>query len=205
VNWSFFFTKTKFMERLKTRSIGSLLVVIILVFSTQSLFAQNWLQGKRGIYSIGIGASQGFGLYNGYRGVTYSGLSVNASGEYKVHNYVGLGWQTGLNSYFTPYNNRYGAVRTLEIPIAIRANFHILEVTKARVKDRLDVYAGMTLGGGPAFYTGPNASDIPSGDRVYGILHFGPQFGVRFWPVKKVAIFGELGWGVTFANVGVSF
>lgn len=199
------------MDKLKLSRVSHWLPVIILLCFAQPLFAQNWLQGKRGIYSVGIGASQGFAIYRNpggpypYRGITYSGLSINASGEYKVHEYVGLGWETGMNSFFTPYNKQYYAARSIEIPLAIKANFHILEVTKVRVKDKLDVYAGMVLGGGPAFYLGPNAADIPSGDRVYGIMHFGPQFGVRYWPRKNIGVFGEFGWGVTFANVGVSF
>jgi len=68
------------------------------------------------------------------------------------------------------------------------------------IKDRLDVYAGLNLGGGPAIYTAPAPYAT-----VYGFIHVGPQFGIRYWLNHSIAIFGEFGWGATFANVGFTF
>jgi len=32
-----------------------------------------------------------------------------------------------------------------------------------------------------------------------------PQAGVRYWFDSRIAIFGELGWGATLFNFGVTF
>jgi hypothetical protein len=131
------------------------------------------------------------------------GLSLNIAGEYRVHRFIGIGWQTGLdlftNGYY--YNHAgevyYAVAPVIGIPIGFKFNFHILEATKVEIKNRLDVYAGFNFGGGPAIYVGS-----PTG--IYGFIYGGPQVGVRYW-FDKAAIFAELGWGATFANIGVTF
>ncbi len=169
-------------------------VTVLLTLAFEKNYAQDqWVQGKSGIYSAGIGGTQGIGLYRGYHAVSPVGLSLNFSGEYKVYEFIGLGFQTGLNFYFS-----YGPASYIGIPIAIKANVHILDaIGGIAIADKLDVYGGLNLGGGPAFGT-------YQGAPVIGFLQVGPQVGARYW-LGKVAIFGEFGWGATFANVGVTF
>ncbi len=166
-----------------------------------------WNQGRKGIYSFGIGGTQVIALDNGFSYITRPGLSFNFSGEYRIHRFVGLGFQTGMNMWFYPaiiryYPDYYVVVRSarvaIGIPIAIKTNIHILEAANVAIADRLDVYAGLHLGGGPAFYTGP-------GDNIFGFIQVGPQAGVRYWANRRIAVFGEVGWGATFANVGLTF
>lgn len=169
--------------------------------------AQGWDQDRTGIYSIGVGGTQGIALAPGFAGITAPGLSINVSGEYRVARWVGVGFETGLalfpGYYANPVlpgepipNPRY---ISLAIPMAAKVNFHILEATGVSIARQLDAYAGLNVGVGPGFYTGPN------GSRAFALLQTGPQFGVRYWPVSNVAIFSELGWGATFANAGVTF
>jgi len=167
--------------------------------------AQGWINDKGGMYSIGVGGTQVFYLGRYGHGASNLGAAFNVSGEYKVHRFVGLGWQTGMNifpggGYYRDAGIVYRGAPVIGIPIGMKVNVHILEAADARIKDRLDVYAGVNIGGGPAFYTG-NAAPRPV---VTGFMYGGPQVGVRYW-FNKVAIFGEFGYGATFANIGVTF
>ena len=188
---------------MKKYLVNALLTASIILTAVSSNFAQDqWTQGKKGIYSIGLGGAQVIGVYQGYHSTANLGLSINASGEYKVYKFIGLGWQTGINVMF-PYLSTYYLSNTtsyaaIGIPVAVKCNVHILDaVGGVSIADKLDVYAGLGLGGGPLIPT-------YNGGAVAGFVEVGPQVGVRYW-FKKVAIFGEFGWGTTFANAGVTF
>lgn len=187
------------------RNIQSLLFVLLLSLPFSNVKAQGWCQDKPAIYSLGLGGSQVLFLPTQYYGFGNPGsvaLSLNIAGEYRVHRLIGIGWQTGLDLFAAGYyRNRadglYYSSAVVGLPVGFKFNFHILEATHAEIKRNLDVYAGFNVGGGPAIYTGPGAG-------VYGFIYGGPQVGVRYW-FDKVAVFGELGWGATFANIGVTF
>lgn len=193
--------------------LAAILTITISTFFT-TLYAQQdeWCQGRtKGIYSIGFGGTQGIGVggdgYYGYGGgygygfgerassLTTLGITINASGEYKIWNFIGLGWQSGINIY--PFA---GGGAGIEIPFQAKANVHILDAANVSIANKLDVYAGLGVGAGPAFFTYPGYS----GTSVYGVVHVGPQVGVRYWFNSKIAIFGEFGWGTSFANAGVT-
>jgi hypothetical protein len=185
-----------------------------------SLTAQQdeWYQGRtKGIYNIGFGGTQGIlvGSANPYvtNGGTYStisplGITINASGEYKIWHFIGLGWQSGINIYpprvtYTYFNGQTSPVG-IEIPFEIRADIHIMDAANVSIANKLDVYAGLGFGGGPAFYAGGVQYSGTGAKNVAGIIHVGPQVGVRYWFNSKIAIFGEFGWGTSFANAGVT-
>ena len=182
-------------------------ITVLLTFVFEKNYAQDqWVQGKSGIYSVGIGGAQLIYLNSGVYGPVYTrtsniGLSINVSGEYKVWNWIGVGFQTGLD--FMWYNYSYlgyhyrGGNAAIGIPIGVKANAHLLDAFNASIANKLDVYAGLGIGGGPLISTAP-------GGGVLGFMYVGPQFGARYW-FGNIAIFGELGWGATFANVGVTF
>ncbi|MBL0309921.1 MAG: hypothetical protein IPP77_09665 [Bacteroidetes bacterium] len=182
-----------------------ILATLFTIFLDATVNAQGWIHDKKGMYSAGLGVTQVVFLPYQYYPLNHlgsGGLSLNIAGEYKVHRFIGIGWQTGINVFvYGRYYNKndklyYNAV-AVGIPIGFKANFHILEATRATIKDRLDVYAGLNVGGGPSFHSGPKAG-------VYGFIYGGPQVGARYW-FKKVAVFGEIGWGATIANIGVTF
>lgn len=184
------------------------ITTILAVFGlfTQNATAQGWIHDKKGMHSAGVGITQVVFLPFHHYPLNHrrsGGLSLNIAGEYKVHQFIGIGWQTGVNlfvygQYYNKKDERYYSSTIVGLPIGFKMNVHILEAANARVKDKLDVYAGFNVGGGPSFHTntvGPIVTPF-----VYG----GPQVGVRYW-FKKVAVFGELGWGATIANTGVTF
>lgn len=194
----FLFEKLRAMKRI---IIGSVLLLMQLMF-LDKINAQGWNQDKSGIYSVGVGGTQAIMLTNPYHyPVVYgAGFSVNVSGEYLVQRFIGVGFQTGMDVFAGPpyYPDEYPPYRAIGIPVIAKANVHILEAANAPCSHYLDLYAGLNFGGGPSFFTGPNAG-------VYGFLQGGPQVGIRFWPNSQLGIFGELGWGATFINFGLSF
>jgi hypothetical protein len=187
------------------QKIQSLFFILMLSLSVADVNAQGWCQDKPAIYSLGLGGSQVLFLPAQYYVLAGRGslaLSMNVAGEYRVHRLIGIGWQTGLDVfaagyYLNRHDGLYYSSAVVGLPIGFKFNFHILEATHAEIKRNLDVYAGFNVGGGPAIYTGPGAG-------LYGFIYAGPQIGVRYW-FDKIALFGELGWGATFANIGITF
>jgi hypothetical protein len=187
------------------KSIRTLFLALLITISFSNINAQGWIQDNNSMYSLGFGGTQVLFQPSHYYGLGEAGsvgLSLNIAGEYKVHRLIGIGWQSGVNLftdgyYYNREGGYYASAAVIGIPIGFKFNFHILEATRAQIKDRLDVYAGFNVGGGPAFYLGPNQG-------IYGFIYGGPQVGVRYW-LDKIAVFGELGWGATFANVGITF
>lgn len=184
------------------KKIYILALLIMGVMMQQKAFAQNWNHDRAGIYSIGLGGAQVIGVSRYGSSIANIGMSINASGEYRVHDWIGVGWQTGIIfawGYGYGYGYYYGGGRpAIGIPIGVKANFHILDCVGVDIAEDLDVYAGLNFGGGPSFST-------YRGGGVGGFIHVGPQVGARYWFNDKVAIFGEFGYGATFANAGVTF
>lgn len=168
--------------------------------------AQGWTQGRKGVYSVGAGVAQGVFIPvpdpADYK-ISSQGVSFNISGEYSVHRVIGLGWQAGTNifpegRYYHRKDDIYYRSTTVGFPIGFKFNVHILEAANAGIRNTLDVYAGFNVGGGPAFHRDPYGG-------VYGFFYAGPQAGVRWWIDNRIALFGEMGWGATIVNFGISF
>ena len=153
--------------------------------------------------SLTIGAAEYFhfgGYYGGYLGYGFGyfytpALAVNANLEFGVHKYVGIAPNFGIATSFYP-----GAVG-LHIPIGVQGNFHFYQLIADKVKkdihgDKLDIYAGLNLGGGPDIV-------FDRGTAVGGFFYIGPQVGVRYYPKGNVGITAELGYGRTISNFGV--
>jgi|LakMenEpi03Aug12_release.lakeMendotaPanAssembly.Ray.scaffolds.fasta_scaffold436796_2 hypothetical protein len=190
------------------KKLHLLIATSIFTFSVlQSIQAQdNWTQGKKGIYSAGIGGTQvvQFAGSDAFLGNVIStsnlGMSLNFSGEYKAWKFIGVGFQTGI-IFSWPYLSGLSTLSSssniaVGIPFSAKANVHILDAANVSISDKLDVYAGVNIGGGPLIYT--------SDKSVNGFLVAGPQVGARYW-FNKVAVFAEFGYGATFVNAGVTF
>lgn len=183
----------------------TLLTLMILTCLTATINAQGWIQDKKAMYSLGFGVTQVIFLPANYYPLSHRGtigLSLNVSGEYKVHRVISLGWQTGVDMfangrYYNKHDDFYYNSTIIGLPIGFKINFHFLEAANAKLKDKLDVYAGFNGGGGPAFYTYPHGG-------VHAFAYGGAQVGIRYW-FEKIAIFGELGWGENIANFGITF
>jgi len=187
----------------KLRVIIFTLSALLILNSARS---QGWTQYNNAIYSVGIGGTDVIGLNTAYPAFYGGGTSINFSGEYKVQRFVGIGFETGLDVLSGPryYRNDlppYPAYTALGIPAGFKVNFHILDAANSPRAGRGDIYIGLNVGGGLAFYT----SAPPAGGNMFGFLFGGPQFGGRYWFNQNIGLFGEIGWGATFANVGLTF
>lgn len=153
--------------------------------------------GGQNYWRIGDGGywgGYGYGGRLGRLGGFGTNLTIQYQGEWGIHDYIGLGFHTGVTA-----GGFRGATR-LYIPIGIQGNFHFYQLiddkTSKDIKsDKLDIYAGLNFGGGPAFR--PSTSD------VFGGIHGGAQVGARFYPSSNFGIFAELGYGKSFAQFGI--
>lgn len=158
------------------------------------------------------------GNFNGIEGVRTSSYGgFNLQYEIGIHQYVGLGIFAALegtpnltNSYYSYfYNNNTKAYAGFAIPVGFVANFHFLQLiadkTNKSFADKMDVYAGLSVGAGPSFaiVKSPHKNHIEpnSGPLVY----FGANVGIRYYPKSNFGIFSELGYGKTVAQFGVIF
>ena len=164
-----------------------------------------WLHDKTGIYGVGLGGTQALVYGSGYHYLSRPGFAVNVGGEYKVFKYIGIGWQTGADFLFhsATYQGNYPfTYDAIGVPVILKVNVHILSaIGNLDIADDLDFYAGINIGGGPGYVNNPYST----GSKLFGFFQAGATVGLRYWFTEKIAIFGEFGYGSTFANVGVSF
>lgn len=183
------------LKKLQKLFFTALFLTAAMVVSAQD----SWIQGKKGIYSAGLGGTQVIQVGPYGSSTANMGMSLNFSGEYKAWKFIGVGFQTGLIlswPYAAGYIGGGSSYLGIGIPISAKVNVHILDAANVGIADELDVYAGLGVGGGPAF--------VPSVSGVTGFVVVGPQVGVRYW-FGKIAVFGEFGYGTTFANAGITF
>lgn len=156
--------------------------------------------------TLGIGGAQYWHLGTGYYSSGYYGYGwapvtgeLNVQAEWGVHQYVGVGLFAGIGGA------GYPGWGELNIPVGAVANFHFYQLIADKTgknihADKLDIYGGINLGTGVGLwfnnrdYTGANA-------LIWG----GPHVGVRYFFKDNIAVCGELGYGKTFANAGITF
>src|SRR4051812_29752129 len=63
---------------------------------------EGWNQGRAAIFSIGMGGTQPIAISGGSAYLLRPGLSTNLSAEFRVHRFIGFGFQTGINAIFQP-------------------------------------------------------------------------------------------------------
>ncbi len=198
------------------RMIYSLLVAVTLILATNTADAQAWEKSSK-VLSLGLGGSSFFhidpdysGYYYGYYGYYgrsrsfYSPITgqLNFQGEFGVHDYVGVGFTTGLGGRagWGWYSN--GEVN---VPIGAIANFHFFQLIADKTgkdihSDKLDVYAGVNVGSGMAVMFRPYDSN-----NIIPIAWGGFQAGARYYFTDKFGVNVEVGYGKSIVNGGMVF
>ena len=178
-----------------------LLVLFVAVFSLTQLLAQEstFKQGDK-VLNLGIGFGSTFYSGTGYK----AGIPpISASLEFGVKDGVldkgsiGIGGYLGYSSHKWEYNN-WGWKYT-NIIIGVRGVFHYPLV------DKLDTYTGLLLG-----YN--IASSKEFGTAIFGYNYSASSGGVayswfvggRYYFTDKFAGMLELGYGITYLNLGVA-
>jgi len=202
--------------------IYAVVIASAFILNADLVNAQAWDRGTR-VLALGMGASQFFHIDNYY----YEGTpdardwywpvtgQLNFQGEFAIQKYVGLGFTTGLGGRGTLI---YGYAGEVNIPMGMIANFHFYQLIADRSgknihADKLDIYAGVNLGGGLAFTfynegtrVGPGGvAYYHSTTRVVPMAFGGLHAGVRYYFVRRVGVNGELGWGKSLVNIGFVF
>jgi hypothetical protein len=179
-----------------------LLVLFVAVFSLTQLLAQE-STFKQGDKVLNLGFGLGSTLYTGsyYK----AGIPpLSASLEFGVKDGVldkgsiGVGGYLGYSSYKWSYSSSW-YWKYSDIILGVRGVFHYPLVSK------LDTYTGLLLGYNIAT------------SKEYGTAIFGYDYsassggvvgawfvGARYYFSDKFAVMGELGYGITYLNLGIA-
>jgi hypothetical protein len=178
-----------------------LLLLFVAVFSLTQLLAQEstFKQGDK-VLNLGVGFGSTFYSGTGYK----AGIPpISASLEFGVKDgildkgSIGIGGYLGYSSHKWEYNN-WGWKYT-NIILGVRGVFHYPLV------DKLDTYTGLLLG-----YNIATSKEF--GTAVYGYNYSASSGGVayswfvggRYYFSEKFAGMLELGYGITYLNLGVA-
>ena len=208
-----------------------LILAFSLVLSASFSFSQAF-SGKGSSYvSAGIGFNQFSSSFGGYKGPyningwsSSSYFTISGQYEYGIHKYVGIGgfvgasFSGGLNFYkgyvynpdplyvIAPYKRVY---RGFAIPIGVFGNFHFLQLIADKngksFADKMDVYAGVSLGTGPSFAMVKRGYKDYYDPRAGVLLYGGIHAGIRYYLKDNIGVYGELGYGQSVFNTGITF
>ena len=167
----------------------SLISVLIVLILSASLFAEPFNKGDK-VGQIGIGFGHA-GVYGdmGFPPIS-AGLQFGVEKNISVGGIVGFSSSSyGLDEWKWTYSYIF---------IGARGEYHFLEDSQ-----NMDGYAGVTLG-----YNIVSVS-APSGyDGYYGVgasyALTGIHVGLRYYFNPQWAVFGELGYGVSYITVGAA-
>jgi hypothetical protein len=173
------------------RKIALLLVMVGVVCMSASTAHAQYEKGKSF-----IGPRLGIGVHG-------SGVAFGAGYEYGVTDVISVGGLLDYYSWSTNGWGTWGGKYTYTI-VGAQGNYHFGKALKWESK--LDPFAGLVLGyehvswswdKNPGVFRGWSASDS-------GIV-LGAQAGIRYFVQPKLALYGQVGFGITYLKVGVDF
>lgn len=199
-------------------------VLFVLTLQTGNSFSQAF--GGKGTkqFLLGLGLTQHYTIYpengKGPKGTStplYG--SINAQLEFGIAKYVGIGGSLGFEfannlsgglsggNTFLPGVLSNSSFRSIGIPISVFGNFHFLQLIADKTEEdfaqKMDVYAGLSFGSGPAFAIAKSGSKNFGND--VGFLAFGgPHVGFRYFPSSSIGVYVEAGYGKSFVNGGLA-
>ncbi|MGQ3014256.1 MAG: hypothetical protein ACT6QS_11160 [Flavobacteriales bacterium] len=184
-------------------------VLAALVVSVSAAWGQAFSKGDVTI-SVTIGASSMGNIYphgNGYYPNIFFPFTGEALAqmEWAPGKYVGAGFTVGFGGR-APYGAGWGwgyGSGQFNVPIGGFCNFHFYQLIADKTgknihADKLDIYGGLNLGSGIAFWPGN-----PGGERVMPMVYFGPTAGIRYYFKPNFGVIGEVGWGKTDVSAGL--
>ncbi len=189
--------------------IISALLGLFLSLGANSAGAQAWKKHTN-VLSLGVGISRfahidDYYYLNTNNNKTWYSTETgqfNVQVEFGVHKYVGVGFTTGFGARVDRSPTDYPG--EINLPIGLITNFHFYQLIadKSRKKirgDKLDIYAGGSLGSGIA------ASYYTNSTRIVPLAFAGLHAGVRYYFTNKIGLNAELGFGKSILNAGFSF
>ena len=173
---------------------GSILLVTLLLAAIVSVKAQVYEKGTN-VVSAGVGlgssivssyGSQTPGISLQYeRGVAEAGPGV-----------ISVGGYLGFKSYKYNYGSGYSYKLKYTI-VGVRGSYHLTQLNV----ENLDLYGGLMLS-----YNIVSVSDNTgsSGSSYGSAAGFSAFVGGRYYFAKTLAVFAELGYGVSYLNLGLA-
>lgn len=179
------------------------------LFLSSTGYGQAWQKETKAL-SISLGAAQfyhvdGYYFRNTIGGPTAYSITtgqITFRGEFGIHDYVGLGFTTGIGGRAANFNGYRGEVN---LPIGFLANFHFYQLIADKVSknihaDKMDIYGGVSLGSGAAFTFYKNQSN-----RIVPLVFGGTHLGIRYYITPDLGVVAEVGFGKTLFNGGLIF
>jgi len=181
------------------------LLFLLLIFTSHRISAQEFQEGTN-VISAGLGLGGAFGSYS------YSSQSPGLSLQYERGMWpidgpgvISLGGYIGMKSYkyeYSAYNFSYKEKWNYTI-IGIRSAYHY----NGHNVEKLDIYGGAMLSYNILSYK--FTSDAPANTfSVKGDYNnrigFSLYLGGRYYLTDNLAGFLELGYGVSYANIGLA-
>lgn len=147
-----------------------------------------------------IDVNVGLGLFRTfYTGLNTSIPPISISGEYGVSQNIGIGGYIGYTSAkqsFTSLDVKYNFTI-----IGLRGSYHV------HIIDELDTYGGIMIG-----YNRVNANYKDEDPFFIGFdpsassdVYWSAYLGARYPFSDDLSAFGEIGYGIAWLNLGVSF
>lgn len=198
---------------LRKLSFGIILAAITIA-GTQDAKAQAFEKGGTylnlnlaGSHLYQIDARGDWSANHGWANSINGGVHVQM--EWGIHQYVGLGFTAGLTGGrygwggWGPYGPGYGGgYGVLSVPVGFIANFHFYQLIEDKTTrdihgDKLDIYAGLNIGSGIGV--------APTPGHINALFFAGPQVGAKYYVTPTIGLGGEVGYGKSFINGGVTF
>lgn len=192
------------------------LAALCAILFSLSASAQSY---KKGQLDLNLGLGLGDNLVEG-PGITIV-PPISASLEYGITDDISLGGYMGFAGSVSRYygsewcNNGNGngvnynytdSYTWTYFLIGARGAYHFGRFIKV---DKLDVYAGLLLGNDFAHEsystTSPCSDHVRYNDVPYGGFFWSIYGGARYHFTNRFGVFGELGYGVSYLNAGVTF
>src|ERR1043165_4324650 len=162
---------------------------------SQNTQAQAWEKSSK-VLSLGLGGSDFVHIYSGNAYYGWGAWNApltgqfNFQGAFGVHDYVGIGFTTGIGGRGGYWSGYAGEIN---VPAAVLANFHFYQLIADKTgkdihSDKLDIYEGVALGAGVAAQFFNNG-----GSQVVPIVIGGVHAGVRYYFTDKFGVNGEIG------------
>jgi hypothetical protein len=178
--------------------------------------AQSFQQSQMDLnVGLGLGTTFAYGNYRNMPPISAS-LDYGVTKNISVGAYLAFAAATWRNYYWEYCNSGNGVGNKYYVSDTYRWNYYILGVRGAFHfaefidNDKIDLYAGLMLGDNIAHSSW--TTDSPCPDHGYywtgssqGGFIFSGFAGCRYRFTEKVGAFAELGYGISYLNLGVNF
>ncbi|WKN45262.1 hypothetical protein [Tunicatimonas pelagia] len=169
--------------------------VVVFILAALPSFGQSAYQSGNFIINGGIGLGSSI----------YGTVSLNGSAEYFINDEVSIGGGIGYSGYS---RGRYfgDPLRVSVIYVGPRGSFH-LSNTLGIDNSALDVYAGVFVGYGIVSVSYRNERVWGANPYYNGYSNFNYDIfgGARYLFNENLAAYGELGFGISVLQLGITF